>query len=200
MPKRFGTIPRRRERPLSWNDFYDTNADLLNGLLKDPDASRVGRSVTLQDMVRPRSKAVLRLPPRSPMIMAADRLNELGVGRALRAAESDNSPEAFKKILQVLFIYLGVSAPNGVFSSKAGVGKPGRPISSESGKVYSTWIRIGEPSIFKMELAQAVYGPVFTAANGVNRRKMRDKCRRAVERHVERTIAKLQKDLASTRN
>jgi hypothetical protein len=53
------------------------------------------------------------------MRMAADRLNELGIGRVLRAAEAANRPDAFKKILRILFIYLEVGTPNGVFSPEA---------------------------------------------------------------------------------
>ena len=121
MPKQFGTVPTRGKRPLSWKGFYGTHAGLLNGLLKDPHGSSV-EGVTLQDVARPGGKAILRLPPRSPIGIAADRLNELGVGLALKAAELDNSPEAFKRILQVLFIYLGVRAPKGVFTPKVGKG------------------------------------------------------------------------------
>jgi hypothetical protein len=131
--------------------------------------------------------------------MAANRLNELGVGAVLRAAEADNSPEAFKRILEVLFIYLGVSTPKGVFTPKARAGKPGRPISNESELIYSTWIEIGKPSLFKNELAQAVYRVTFTKASGTERRKLRDKCRHAVERNLDRELAKVQTELANAR-
>jgi hypothetical protein len=133
----------------------------------------------------------------------ADRLNESGVGPMLNAAAADNSPEAFKNLLKVLFLYLGVEAPKGVFTPKIKAGRPGRPVSKGSGPIYSIWINLGKPSLYKNNLARAFYGTEFTKTSGVDRRKLRDTCRRAVERHVERHLAheidEMQKELSDVR-
>jgi septal ring factor EnvC (AmiA/AmiB activator) len=78
-------------------------------------------------------------------------------------------------------------------------GKPGRPISSEGEQIYSRWVEMGMPSPSKNALAQAFYGGLFTKASGTDRRMLRDKCRQAVDRCLERRIADLQRELAKVR-
>lgn len=95
--------------------------------------------------------------------------------------------------------YLGSRNPSRCFHTDAKAGKPGRPISTESEKIYSWWVEIGEPSPYKNDLAKSFYGTLFHKASGTDRRKLRDKCRQAVDRHLEREIAELEKKLAEQR-
>jgi hypothetical protein len=45
-----------------------------------------------------------------------------------------------------------------------------------------TWIDLGKPSLSRRRLAHAVYRAEFTNADSAGRKKMIDRCRRAVER------------------
>jgi hypothetical protein len=195
MSKQRGTVPGPAKQRVSWKDFYDTYAGPLNELLRSRDGSAVER-VTLRDLAQSRVGAKLTLPRPSPFMMAADRLNELGIGRMLAAAAVDNSPDAFKKILEVLLLLMDLRVPKGVFAPPSKTGRPGRPIARESERIYSRWVEIGEPSPFRNDLAKAFYGAAFNKASGTDRRKMRDRCRQAVERYLDRLIADLQTESA----
>jgi hypothetical protein len=121
--------------------------------------------------------------------------------RLLAAAAKENSPEAFRDILESWLIKLRIEAPKGVFvpsrhASGEPAKKPGRPISRENVQIYSTWNRIGQPSPYSNALAKEFYGPRFTKASGTERRKMRDRCRNAVDRGLDREIAALESKLA----
>jgi hypothetical protein len=91
---------------------------------------------------------------------------------------------------------MGLKAPTGVFAPTRIPGRLGRPISSQNERIYLKWIESGKTSLFKNGLARAVYGEEFNKANGIHRRIMRDRCRRAVERHNEREIAELKQETA----
>jgi hypothetical protein len=136
------------------------------------------------------------LSPPSPFRIAVSQLKRTAFARLLHAAGQENSPEAFKGILQVLILFLGVETPVGVFTPMRKPGKPGRPISSEGEQIHSRWVEMGMPSPSKNALAQAFYGALFTKASGSDRRKLRDKCRQAVDRCLERWIADQQRELA----
>jgi hypothetical protein len=122
--------------------------------------------------------------------------------RLLAAAAKENSPEAFRDMLESWLSKLRIEAPKGVFTpSRRALGEPvkrsGRPISSENEQIYSIWNRIGQPSPYSNALANAFYGPKFTIASGTDRRKMRDRCRNAVDRRLDREIAVLESKLAN---
>jgi hypothetical protein len=172
MPQQRRTAPGHVKQPVSWEDFYRAHKGPLNELLSFSYDGSVERS-TLRDPGR--TQLGLKWTPfrKSPIMKAADRLNELGVGPMLKAANTDNSPEAFRKILEFLIHLSGIEIPKGVFTASRRRGKPGRPISSESERIYSTWLKLGEPSPFRNDLAKAVYGVLFNSANGINRRKLR---------------------------
>jgi hypothetical protein len=122
---------------------------------------------------------------------AVNQLKQTAFSRILETAGQENSPEAFKEILELLIRSLGVETPVGVFTPRQKTGRPGRPISSESERIYSRWVEIGEPSPFRNDLAKAYYGAMFRKASGTDRRKMRDKCRQALDRHLDRLITDL---------
>ena len=137
--------------------------------------------------------------PPSQFKAAVNQLKQTAFSRILKTAGGENSPEAFKWILELLIHTLGVETPLGVFTPMQKAGKPGRPISTESEKIYSWWVEMGQPSPYKNDLAKSFYGRLFNKANGTDRRKLRDKCRQAVDRHLEREIAELEKKLAEQR-
>jgi hypothetical protein len=177
MPKQKG----ESRSQLSTKSFFDKYADLLTELLRTP-----------SDPVSLKASAGTGIP----YLLAIHHLNEVGFTPLLKAAQRDNHPEAFKEILQILIHSLGVETPKGVFTPKPKTGKPGRPISIESVRIYSKWVEIGEPSPYRSDLAKAVYGVSFNKASGLDRRRMRDRCRNAVDRHLDRLIADLKNKLA----
>jgi hypothetical protein len=61
-------------------------------------------------------------------------------------------------------------------------GKPGRPVSADRDAILRTWDEIGRPSLAKYALARKLYGTAFNKADGPDKNRMRDRCRRAVER------------------
>jgi hypothetical protein len=141
----------------------------------------------------------LTTSPPNLFLTAVSQLKRTSFSRILKTAGRENSPEAFKEILELLLHLLRVEIPAGVFTPMRKAGKPGRPISIENVQIYSRWVEMGQPSPSKNDLAQAFYGESFTEANGIGRRKLRDKCRQAVERYLERLIAELHKESAKQR-
>jgi hypothetical protein len=133
-------------------------------------------------------------------MIVAEQLRRTAFTAILKAAAKENAPAAFKETVEMLLNLLRVKAPKGVFAPTSGTGKLGRPISTEGERMLSTWIAIGEPSLYKNDLAQAVYGARFTAANGIERRKLRDKCRRAVERNRQVVIKRFEMEIAELQN
>jgi hypothetical protein len=137
----------------------------------------------------------------SPGHRLAEELRAYWRVRLLGAAARENSPEAFREILESWLIRLRIEAPKGVFipprhAPGEPVKKSGRPISSENEQIYSTWNRIGQPPPHSNTLAMEFYGSRFTVASGTDRRKMRDRCRNAVNRGLDREIAALESRLA----
>jgi hypothetical protein len=130
-----------------------------------------------------------------PFLAAINYLDAAGFNPILKAAQTENHPEAFKEILGILIHFLGAEAPKGVFTPKAKPRKPvGRPISLEGARIYSTWVELGKPSTMSL-LAKAFYKGLYTKANGPERRRLRNKCGRAVERNLDRQITQLGKQL-----
>jgi len=188
-------MPEQRHEPSghakqqpSNNSFFDKYADLFAELFP---ATGHTDPTTRADL------ASTKITVRNVSFLAAiQQLEVSGFSRLLQAAQRENHPGAFKELLEILIDFLKVETPKGVFTPKPKTGKPGRKISSESERVYSTWVEIGEPSPFKNDLARAVYGALFNKASGTDRRKMRDRCRHAVDRQLDRHIAKLKKRAA----
>jgi hypothetical protein len=171
--------------------FFAEHADLVTELFRSP---RPIRSVGLKQLAL--GKSVLKLPPMGRFMAAVKQLEQTAFGRILNAAALENCAEAFKETLEMLLLLMHVKAPSGVFAPTRSPGRIGRPISSQNERIYSKWIESGEPSLFKNDLAQAFYGAAFTKANAIDRRRMRDKCRRAVERNRERLIERLEMEIS----
>jgi hypothetical protein len=115
------------------------------------------------------------------------RMNELRqwwLVRLLTAAGRENSPEAYRELLEHWLSRMGARPPKGVFIPLPR--SPGRPRSGHTEEVYWRWVLIGKPSLFERKLAHSIFGAAFTRADGDGRKKMVDRCRRAVERHQQR--------------
>jgi hypothetical protein len=102
--------------------------------------------------------------------------------RLLSAAKREKCPEAFGTYLYLWLCRMGLIPPAGVFVDLPGA--PGRPRDKRTALIYEKWIEIGEPPLGRQKLAHAVYGVQFTKANSAERKKMVDRCRRAVERRM----------------
>ena len=171
----------------SSTSFFTEHNDLWAALLGPPGHEGSG---ALNEL------ASSSVSPHERFIAAVNQLKQTPFSRILETSGRDNSPEAFKEILELLIRSLGVETPIGVFTPSQKTGRHGRPISSEGERIYSRWVEIGEPSPFRNDLAQAYYGALFSKASGTDRRKMRDKCRQALDRHFDRLIADLEVKIA----
>lgn len=83
-------------------------------------------------------------------------------------------------MLYYWLLVLEIKPPEGVIAPWHG--NPGRPSKSETKLIYKTWVNLGQPSLFKNEVAKKFYGGQFTKAEGPERRRLRDRCRMAVVR------------------
>ncbi len=100
--------------------------------------------------------------------------------RLLAAAARENCPEAYNTLLYLWLCRMGVRPPEGVFAEPCG--KSGRPRDRRTLNTYKKWLEVGCPPLGRRTLAFAIYGSEFTKASSANRKKMVDRCRRAVER------------------
>jgi hypothetical protein len=65
----------------------------------------------------------------------------------------------------------------------------GRPVEAERDAILRTWNEIGRPSFNIYTLAAKFYGTTFERADGPKRKRLRDKCRAAVERALKAQMA-----------
>src|SRR5690242_1153497 len=106
--------------------------------------------------------------------------------RLLGAAKKESSPEAYRELLEGFLIRLDVEAPEGVFIPHRR--SPGAPPKKSTEEIYRTWIEKGKPGW--SSLAYFVSGQDYTAADANQRKKLRDRYRRAVARHQKRLATK----------
>jgi len=97
--------------------------------------------------------------------------------RLLGLAKIENSPQAYRELLEGWLIRLGVEAPEGVFIPRRFRGAP-RKESTE--QIYRMWLEDKRADFGA--LAYRVYRADYTKADAKQRKKLRDRCRRAVER------------------
>ncbi len=110
-------------------------------------------------------------------------LAEGGLAEAVRLLRTArNSPEAFKKILDAWLSQLGVPPPEGVLTPWRR--KLGRRRKPEIDLIVATWVALGRPYLSRQNLARAVYAEDFATADVRQRRRLVNRCRRAVERRI----------------
>jgi hypothetical protein len=126
--------------------------------------------------------SALTAPLRPPLPPVMVELKNHPFFRLLSAAKRENCPEAFGTNLYLWLCRMGITPPGGVFVEPPGA--PGRPRDQRTAQIHDKWIELGEPSLGCQKLAHAVYGVQCTKANSAERKKMVDRCRRAVERRL----------------
>lgn len=113
-----------------------------------------------------------------PGFRVMSELKKYWLVRLLQAATRENSPEAYRELLEGWLIRLGVEPPQGVFlPTRRGRGAP-RKASTE--QIYQIWLQNERPAWG--ELAYHVYGADYTRADSKLRKTLRDRCVRAVRR------------------
>ena len=106
-------------------------------------------------------------------------LRQYWLVRLLRAAIKENSPAAYRELLEGFLIRLGVEPPEAVLSPPR---RPrGAPHKESTEHVFRVWVQNGRPEWGA--LAYYVYRAEYTAADAKQRKKLRDRCRRAVSRY-----------------
>ena len=100
--------------------------------------------------------------------------------RLLAATSRENCPDAYNILLQLWLCRMGLTPTEGVFIEPRG--KSGRPRDRRTSVIYEKWREVGCPPLGRRKLAFAIYGPEFTKASSADRKKMVDRCRRAVQR------------------
>ena len=99
--------------------------------------------------------------------------------RMLEAAVRENSPEAFRDLLERWLIKIGIDVPSGVFIPLRG--SPGRPREKKTEETFRAWIEMGQPNLG--HLAYTLFGSDYTQAGAKERKKMCERCRQAIKRH-----------------
>jgi hypothetical protein len=176
MPKRT-LLERLRRPPISYEEFGKRHPE-AESVLEIFGPMEVGSARTLAQLVAdpPRGNPILL-----PSIMEA--LKDHPFFQLLRAAARENCPDAYNIYLYQWLARMRVAAPEGVFKEPRG--RSGRRRNQQTTRIYETWLELGCPTLGSKKLAWAVFGPSFTTASSVERKKMVDRCRRAVERTVQ---------------
>ena len=102
--------------------------------------------------------------------------------RLLRIAGRMDHPEAFRSLLPVLMKELHAGIPEGVLAPPRG--KPGRPQAEQTKAIFNMWKKLGFPPI--ADLARNFYGTKFHNADRADKKRMADRCNKAVDRYVRR--------------
>jgi hypothetical protein len=161
-----------RRKPLSYDEFmakHEREQSAIDFLF----APVRGKPMTLAQLL----SGGPQRPPLPPLML---KLRGHPFFRLLRAAGQENCPEAYNMFLYLWLCRMGMRPPDGVLVEPRG--QPGRPRNRQTAVIYDKWMEIGEPPLGRRKLAQAVYGAEFTKASSADRKKMVDRCRRAVER------------------
>ena len=168
---------RLQGRTLTHDEFMRKHE---SELLESDKDSVTGGTISLGALMKgkdlPGPSETLPLPISALLVQ----LHRWWLVRLLGAAARENSPEAYGSLLGYWLHKMGVDPPAGVFLRAPG--KPGRPRSAKTEAIFWTWIDLGKPSLSRRRLAHAVYRAEFTKADSAGRKKMIDRCRRAVER------------------
>ena len=121
-------------------------------------ATLYGKAPKNADKLRPLSSVN---EPHEPLLRVSA-LKDSWFGRVLRAAAEENCPAAFRDLVALWCMSMGVRPPEGVFTHRPG--KPGAPRSEETAKIHAT-DQVGPIHSALRELARAVYGSELTRAD-----------------------------------
>jgi len=127
----------------------------------------------------------------NPREVPWEELGKSWLGERLRECKQEHDAQVFKLLLNEFLANIGAyPPPSGVFTPWPKTGKPGATVKPENESIFRLWEKEGRPPMSK--LAWKVYGRHFGIASGPEQRKMRDKCRQAVLRAVERRSKRAQ--------
>jgi len=147
-------------------------------------ADRRGEGATLAELVASYEKGESPERGESPIRSALAHLDRWWLVRQLRAAAKENSPEAYKLRLDYFLCrWLQAEPPEGVLTPWPK--RPGRRRKPETQSMYFMWCDLSKPSLHKKTLAEAYFGKKFTTASPIDRTRMIDRCRRAVQRYQQ---------------
>ena len=110
-------------------------------------------------------------------------LRQYWLVRLLRAANKENSPKAYRELLEDWLIKLGVEPPEGVLLPSRR--RRGAPRKESTEQIYRIWLQNGRPEW--SALAYDVFRVDYTSADTKQRKKLRDRCCRAVKRYETMT-------------
>jgi hypothetical protein len=127
----------------------------------------------------PTLDAFLQAKQASPGYRLMAELRQYWLVRLLRTAKKENSPEAYRELLEGWLIRLGVEPPDGVLLPLRR--RRGAPHKESTEQIYRTWLQNDRPE--GSALAYAVYRADYTGADAKQRKKLRDRCLRAVRRY-----------------
>jgi len=136
--------------------------------------------ISLASLMTPNPKLDAWLQAREalPGYRLMSELKRYWLVRLLKAAKKENSAEAYRELLEGWLIRLGVEPPQGVFLLSRR--RRGAPRKASTEQIYQIWLRNARPPWG--ELAYNVYGADYTRADSKLRKKLRDRCIRAVRR------------------
>jgi hypothetical protein len=170
---KFSILAGLHRKQISYEEFMARHEEA--GSITDLEPGAVGGSAnTMAQILAP--SWMRSLPP------VMQELKRHPFFRLLAAAARENCPDAYNIQLYVWLCRMGVVPPQGVFKDPRG--KRGRPRERRTAIIYEKWMETGCPSLGGKKLAFAIYGPEFTKASSADRKKMVDRCRRAVERGI----------------
>jgi hypothetical protein len=161
---------------------FAENEDLL--LLQAISSMRSG-PLTAPLWSDPKSAALHRAWQESPGHRLMEELRSYWRLRLLAAAKEENSPQAYREILEEWLIKLDVEAPEGVFIPRRR--SPGAPQKETTKQIYQTWLANNRPK--PAALAVAVYGQAYYGTTN-HRKKLRQQCDKAVKRHEKQIATK----------
>jgi hypothetical protein len=169
-------LDRLRRPPISYQEFMQSHEEAKE-ILEFLKTDGVGHNMTLAQL-RANPPRVRPLPP--PM----EALKNHPFFQLLRAASREDCPDAYIIFLDEWLSKMWVGPPEGVLREPRR--KSGRRRDRQTDLIYERWEELGRPTLGRRRLASAVYGPLFTQASSAERKKMVDRCRRAVERTIQR--------------
>jgi hypothetical protein len=171
MPKIRSTNPEQGEQ-LTFDEFARRHGDDLSNAL-----TLIGLSMPSFSGMVPLARMATPdpLPPLPPVMQE---LKRTSLFRLLTAAGRENCPDAYTCLMFIWMLRMGIKIPEGAFVKPRG--KSGRP--RNAFRYYATWISIGSPQLQLTKLASTMFGELFKRANKADRKKMVDRCRKAVIR------------------
>jgi hypothetical protein len=140
-----------------------------------------GGMISLRDVITPgpTRDAWWQARASEPAYRLMKELRQYWLVRLLKAAKDENSPEAYRELLEGWLIRLGVEPPEGVLVRSR---RPrGAPRKKSTEEIYRIWVANGQPEW--SVLAFYVYRADYTRADARQRKKLRDRCARAVRRY-----------------